>query len=484
MFLKKCLAIGLLGVATLPSIAQPTVRHGASSLAIRPDRPAIISNILGAQFDAALPAAKTTSTQQRLIATSGYELGLLQDSVQFFYSTPARGAAHNPKNPASYSTNFWPFGNSGLNADGTTLGRTLYMFPDSLHVFNLGTLRHLSRFEYAADHKVTEVEIDAMSYREKWELTYDAMGDNVRNKRFVDTTFGGPAPVYLMSADQYSTYDGQHRVVIDSVMQPQNGISTPSGRVKWIYNSAGQVASQTTEINTVGMGWIPFTRLIASYLSNGLLQKATYEMWDGSAWNVGGVDSFGYSGNNPSYTYYSGSFYDSDSARLVLNYYMTAHLNGSGNWDTIRSYQYDYDSAVFIHARTVIGYNSYGNWDNTKEYYDIDGNGTIDPTPGYITNYFYDLYTPTSVPEMTVPAGITLAPNPTSGLLKLALSLHIAGARYHLTDPYGRMLHSGDIPNGASQIVVDMGGYAPGMYVMTVMDESGIVLHREKVVRQ
>lgn len=448
-------------------------------------RPALANAVLQKQAEMQSDfAAKPTALTQRLLATSSYEAGALSDSSRYYYSTLARGAAHDPKNPYSYDNFFSPI--TGLQVPPNNVNiRIQYIQPDSVRTFSLNGPGGFQRYTYNSANKPTLVYNDFGFYRDRYQISYNAAGDDVACDYYQDSTFGLPLPGLVLNTTQRSVFNAQHRVVSDSIANEMGSGIAPSQRLLWSYNAANRVIGAVQQ-DWDGAAWASSARAVVTYLANGLTQKVQYEEWDGTAWMPNYIDSFGYNGNNPSYTYNGYSFYDSDSGSLQPGGYYTYHLNTAGNWDSATSYYYEPDSMGFLQdGKFVIGYNSYQNWDTILEFYDDDGDGVIDPMPAYVTHYYYQTYDPAGVKDApTALSTFTLAPNPTTGLLRMTWNASAAPARYSLTDLQGRTLSGGPVMAGASRMELDLSGNVPGVYILMLTASDGTVLHREKVVRQ
>lgn len=449
-------------------------------------RPALANAVLQKQVEAYSDiAAKPTAPTQRLLATSVYESGALADSSRYYYSTVARGAAHDPKNPYSYTNAFSPI--TGLQVPPNNINlRVQYIQPDSVRTFSMNGSGGLQRYGYNSANKPTLVENDYGGFfHDRYQISYNSAGDDVACDYYQDSTFGLPQPGLVLNTTQRSAFNAQHRVTTDSLASEMGMGFEPAQKLLWSYDAANRVTGAVQQ-EWDGTAWVSSARAVVTYLANGLTQKVQYDEWDGTAWVPDYIDSFGYNGNNSSYTYNSYSFYDTDSGSFQPGGYYTYHLNTAGNWDSAASFYYEPDSLRFLQSgKFTIIYNSFQNWDTILEYYDDDMNGVIDPTPYYVTRYYYQTYDPAGVQDSPTTSSIfALAPNPTSGLLRMAWSGSAAPSRYTLTDLQGRALSTGPVMAGASRMELDLGNYSPGVYVLTLASESGAILHREKVVRQ
>lgn len=74
----------------------------------------------------------------------------------------------------------------------------------------------------------------------------------------------------------------------------------------------------------------------------------------------------------------------------------------------------------------------------------------------------------------SVPAMFRLYPNPSTGLVFLAFSGNPTGGSartVQLADASGKLLRRLMVPQGAQEYTLDIGGFGPGIYLVTVMGE-------------
>ena len=113
-------------------------------------------------------------------------------------------------------------------------------------------------------------------------------------------------------------------------------------------------------------------------------------------------------------------------------------------------------------------------WTLNGQPYPSNSNILIDPEPGCYQMTCVDCVTivsdiycilPTGVEAPDRPA-ITVHPSPVQDRLMLSGDLH-RDARIHITDAAGRTIHHGGV-TGRS---IDVGTYAPGIYLLVVRDD-------------
>ncbi len=504
--------VSLLSLCLLPAAlhaqACPFRKDVACGSEYRPDRapavqhrtrPALYTNSLSERTRAMLrataapastpAAAKTTATKQRLVAT-GSIIGSgpfgSYDSTRYYYGSPVRGAAHDPRNPDSYSTYFDPTANIYISPVGNQ--RRLYMMPDSLvrtSASGGSTGQSRSHFTYnAADQPLTvEESYDTVTYQ-RYELSYDAAGRPQTSKVYF--TFGPPGTPLVHYTTQYSFYNTAGRLTLDSIVNVSSGTPGPDEKYEYAYSSSGALTS-ITGYDWDGTAWEADERSLADYYpGSGLLRTVLYEVSDAGAWIPDYKDSVGYFAGTPvMLSYFLSSYYDSGA--FVPEYRATLTLNSAGLYDVTTSEGYD-AGAFLPQVRTQYTYNSAGNFDATYEYYDNDGDGAFDPDPLATMRYHYELYDD-AVGIAGAPARpsavLRLFPNPTGSTIEVRWEEGGGTpARYLLADAAGRTVETGTLSAAATRLTLDLSARPAGVYTLAVLDARGAVVGREKVVRR
>ncbi len=88
----------------------------------------------------------------------------------------------------------------------------------------------------------------------------------------------------------------------------------------------------------------------------------------------------------------------------------------------------------------------------------------------------------TGVSEQTVPANLSVSPNPASESVRISTGTdrQIAGMRYILLSPDGKAVASGTATG--SSFTIPRNGAAPGLYLVVLYDAAGAVMGRARVV--
>jgi hypothetical protein len=477
-------------LAAGPAIAQQPSRTPSAKHFMHERMSGIVSEILEQQATSYYNAAsKTTAMVPRMVAHSYRNAGqLISDSTRYFYSSPHRGAFHNPKNPLSYHDYFQPVVFSPLHGgDNGYLFRRQYIQHDSMQVWvRSGTsfsINGRSNYRYNSSNQPTE-------YEENWSTTgfvgighllgYNAVGQNNYAQRLWDFS-NGPTPNYTVAANQYTTYDAAGRVLVDS---QTNDAGIPT--VKFVYSYvSGGLLKQIDEVDLTSLDTV--TRFSLTYNTAGLLVKSLSEESMGGMWYQWSMDSFAYSGSNPSYTYYGG-FGNPHGNGLSLSYKMELHLNSAGEWDTVRYYNYnDTIASWLLDRQEAIVYNAAANWDRRYYYGDANNDNIPDAQPSGYSQYYYELWDNSlAVADAPKRDALRIYPNPTSSklLIEWKGSNNAVPSSYMLSEASGRTALSGELAYRASKAEIDLAALPVGMYVFSAMDQSGKVIHTEKVIRQ
>ncbi len=478
--------------AACAAFAQPSALHRPAIF--HRDRPALVNEILAAQADRFAgedAAAKPTAMVQRMVSEVTFDSTAgSHDSFRYFYFSPARGAAHNPKNPAS----FYPFDFSPFDSYDSTSAyggyRTQYVQFDSARRYDfsptgtsLGS-EMLVRNQYNTANRITQMEHyenNAPTATRRYVLAYNAAGDAV-SKTFYDEY---PASTLALFSTQTSMYNAQHHPVVDSTFNHAI-VNAPESRFSYSYNAGGQLAQCLIQNWMAGV-WQPAQRTTYSYNTAGLLRSFLDEDYVGGVWKPDYKDSFVYSGTNPAFIAEHGSQWEPTTNTWDPYFRTFLHLNTVGNWDTVTTQYYDVQTATWGYlSRTTITYNSYNNWETLTAAYDDDDNGVINTGEVYGTNrYYYELWNnATRVEALPAATSFTVYPNPASARLSVRWSKTQVPVSYTVADIHGHTLSNGSVMTGASRLELDLSGYTPGYYFLSLTGADGSILHREKVVRQ
>jgi len=479
-----------LTLLALPAFGQEPRTAHQDVAAAQQRAAAAVNHILQSQTAAYRQTSPhKTASQQRLVARSYRTTGTgLFDSLRYFYSTPLRGAFHDPKNPESYADNFRPLVYSPLHGnENGYFFRRQYIQHDSMVRFQFaGTLpivvaRASNRYDSlnrAAERTIRDAYLFG-GYRYRFTLAYDAAGNNVYCQRAADT--GHTAiPAYIAFTDQYSTYDAAGRVLQDSQVSNTTYAGT---RYRYDYAPGGQLL-QILEYPPAST--MPNLRLKLTYNAAGLLESAHFEEF-GNGWRPWVIDSFAYSGTNPAYTSRHSKYWDLLGERSESK--TVAHLNAAGNWDTLRHYWLDTSlaSGWQFSGQEVIAYNAAGNWDRQYFYADSNNDNIPDVQPGSYYQFYYEGWgSAAAVAETRASEGFRVYPNPTGGAVWVEWTdtQPSAPARYRLTNAAGRSTLSGSFPQAASRAELRLEGLPPGLYILSLTDARGATIHRQKLLRQ
>lgn len=487
LFLSTGITIAAFSCA---SFAQSFAPHRANIF--NRNRPAVVNAILAAQADRAADDAssKPTAMVQRMVAEVVYQQnGIASDSFRYSYVGPTRGAAHHPKNPSTYfAFDYSPFGDYAATV-GYGESRSQYIQMDSATRYDVSGGGNppvmLLRNFYNSANKLTtmeHLENGPPTIDRRFIVNYNAAGDPAQCLYYEFNQ----SNVLALNATQTTVFNAQHKAVDDSIFNHAFG-NVPEIRTLYTYNAAGAL-TQYVALTWNSGAWQNSSRTTLTYNSAGLLQTWMNEDYINNSWQPDYKDSFVYAGANPSYTANYGFGWDVSNNSWTPQARTFLHLNAAGNWDTVTTQYYDDQAMAWGNLdRVTLTYNSYNNWETYTDAYDDDNNGVIDPATevyGY-TRYYYELWdNVASVAGIPSNASFTVYPNPASSQVSVRWSGSQKPVAYSLTDIHGRTVITNVISSSAHHFELNMDGCAPGLYLLTLTDEAGAILHREKVVRQ
>jgi hypothetical protein len=83
--------------------------------------------------------------------------------------------------------------------------------------------------------------------------------------------------------------------------------------------------------------------------------------------------------------------------------------------------------------------------------------------------------------EYALGSGITIAPNPSSGVFTIAFS-EVTSATIGVYNVLGQQVMSLDCARDDKNVIIDLTGYPSGVYIMVIESEQGIV--KERVIKK
>lgn len=467
------LSLALLGAGTAMAQKQSLSRYLDPALRQHHERASrLIGHLAGTD------AAKTTVLKERVIAESSYDLTggtpALMDTTRYRYT--------------------------GLNTSAYNLEEFLYnYYYDPIYG---------DPFLYGTDAYKPEVIADSVA-------RYDDNGDLIDKVRITYNTDMTIATytreVYaggvIDNGDRYlNTYTGGK--LTQCLYLIHNGTQWDSSNRKvFNYTTAGKISSDTIYFYDGG-AWIPEQRDQLTYLGTGELSVLQAEGWDiaTSSWMPAyQYDLTYYPGNKlkdllisidfgtgltplikDSFSYAPGTSF-SQNRYLYQNIgsgfepaaRMLKHINAQNLPDTMTIESFD-GTAWAMENKGALVYNSFSNPTYLNVY---DNTNTLIQR----FNYYYEQYNdPTSVKPVAGGQQINVYPNPAVSDLRVewknAVQNELTGVS--LSNLAGQKVYSEQMRWKEKVLHINTSALVPGLYILSVTDAQGHVLHTQRVVKQ
>lgn len=305
---------------------------------------------------------------------------------------------------------------------------------------------------------------------------YDGAGNLVKDSSY---NWGASNPGRL---DVY-TYDAANRLLMDSAYSPYTGASIS----KTNYYYSAQLDSTVDYINLGTGSLVLFSRIEYKYNVYGNCTKieSTGEIGTTSASIY--TDSFAYSGSNPNNVFYSSWSVDLASSSIFMHGSASYHLNSDGNWDTI--YSNSWNSAI---AAFEPGGKEYFHY-NTYCLVDTVWTKSFDAATGAYANkansrsiFYYDVFEDGIADDHVQGAGISVYPNPAQGILHMKWTNEPANKQVNVsvTNLLGQEVFAEKGYWSANGNHIQTSSLSPGIYILSIRDETGGVIHKERIVKQ
>ncbi len=447
------------------------------------------------------PQAKTTATSQRLIAQSDYNYApyAIYDSFSFIYNTTARGSVFD----LDFLGYHWGAGPSFIafidllgfvNTSGLQLPHNngLWVACDTTKKWSLlptppytfGAFATESHSYDAANNLIDETYLGEPGIiKQRNIMTYNSLS-NITSVIEMDD-FSGTAPA-LWDTSYLSnfTYNTANKIAVDS--QSEYNISTHSWEPmsKFVYNYDGadnMILGQGYYWNYPG--WVLSSTYTMTYTSANKIKTYKYDANPATSSYTGYIDSFGYTTGVDYYTYNRHKEYLSD---MITDMNVTTkNVNAASMPDTVYTYSYASDSTTLINSSmNVFAYNSYNNPINATTYSDPGAASPVTPTVK--TWYYYEMYEASGLTSTTaLPIDIKVYPNPTTNLLNIDLSESAGNQTLSvaITDINGRKIRTETFYGSNNTYQISTENLLPGMYVVTIHDKAGRVMHTKKIMK-
>ena len=445
--------------------ANPHPAPGSTFSHITPDVRAILAKQVA--NNGAGSAAKPANAEN-LVATASnatFSSGPVYDSITYQYSG-GRGS-NLTSSLYSYIEFYDPFfqPNPAPNAQAvpTLLYDTLKIYYQINTVGPLFTGRIQTRAYDAANRisGMTERAYDTnavLIYQNYQNLTYNATSI-AGSEQYRDTS-ATVSGAYMLSGKLATEYNLDQRVKDTTTYYSGLGYYTRYATV-YTYNTAGALATATMQSFDPSAGtWTSTYRNTYSYEGLGRLQTKLTESWTSAGWQFYSLDSFGYTGTSPNYTFHQ--FIDPDSIMLRD----IAVLNSLGAWDSVYHY-YQPSGGVFQpNGFETLTYNS-NNHLTSYTVFSPDGEPTSQ------SRFYYAPAGGTGVANIRNTAAhfATLSPNPATSTATLNIANPQGRVYIAITNMAGQVLHqqngpaesitllnTASLPAGNYQVSIYMGG--------------------------
>ncbi len=489
----------------------------------------LVESIVQKQYDArnlkSVPGGKTTSpgAHERLIAYSGYNFqdtnayfpSGISDSGNFYYSG-MNGSVFNYQ-AVSYTLIDYPYGGlPGMNSNSPTniyfgltpfnyLGVevmsdsddiwTDYCADSSGYFFGLFGKSHYSYFGSDILSLLRPYTHPYPHFQYRQQLNYDTLG---RLVAFVQSSYDTATSAWDTNFIRLSFYDTSGDLVLDS-SSSNVGFTGWYPEEKGIYGYDAFHNLTYSELfldsNITSGIWLPYQKLYFTYNTDFSLYTDSISMHSSGSWFPYIVDSFGYTTGISYYTYHQKLYYLSGpSFEKVIG---VKHVSFAGLPDTV--YYQDYNNypaggvmKMQSAKKSPYAYDSYNNpvWASMYNYIitdSVSGAGYYDTAIERKFYYYYETYGAALATQNIKPLGerITLYPNPTTGIINIFRPDAVKGSAvviriYNLS---GKTLRTESLPWMNESETISLYGLPSGTYIVSLEDERGNILLREKVVK-
>jgi|GEM_PF-6180857 len=416
---------------------------------------------------------KTTGTNERLVAQSVYELNGqgnsdIRDSAVFSYSGE-HGSTYDHNRMGYYYDLFLdfqyfdlPYDFSRIDVRADTMSfwsRPAFSSSPLMLAETYGAAYHPNE-RLQAYRKHSFVNNQSMG-TDKYAFHYSSGG----NLDYIDKEEAGSG-----QQTRFAYYhDVQGRVDRDTAFVGLGTAWLPVYTNKYIYNAAGLVDQIETYVN-MGAGWQPERRLEHEYDAAGRLKKFSYFANTGFGLALVGMDSFGYTGNLPFFTF-------ALTVTTSSAYRIEKSLNAQSLPDTINFYNYQNNDWVpeFLFS---LEYNVSGNPTVMRRYAAAQQPVQQDRQH----HFYYETYQTTPVEDIHKER-FTVHPNPAHREFFISGEA-TSSSEVLITDLAGRVMKRVSLPSGSMAHRIDIEGLVPGYYLVQIStpDQKKRSVHR--LIRQ
>jgi len=303
-----------------------------------------------------------------------------------------------------------------------------------------------------------------------------------------------------------ATYDGQNNILSLIVSSVLNGVADTSTKrifvyahnklladstytnspltVQFVNTYAYDVSSNLTQVNAYDYSnstTIASRKYINTYTTSDQLKTSEEDDMDFSnnQWSTASIDSFGYSGGVNFYTFEKSTAFENGVPQANT---LQLHVSAAGLVDSVYGVV---DTGSVVNQtpiKYIVQYDSYNNPVIAKGYY---GNGTaFSSIPFYVARYTYETYNATAVPAVTTASTITVYPNPANDMVSISgIDASAANTTIRIVNTMGQLLVTQSTDRKPVQ-TIDINRLSPGVYILIITNDSGKMLHSQKVIKQ
>jgi hypothetical protein len=249
-------------------------------------------------------------------------------------------------------------------------------------------------------------------------------------------------------------------------------------RTTYTYGAGSGYQTAVFSVNRGG-SLVPIARTTNAYYPDGRVRSRLYEgNLSGGTFRRNGLDSFGYTPGVQGHTYYLEQIFDTVGKPEFNFFTIAARINAAGQKDSV-VYTFYQRGVLQDAGSTAIVYNAAGLPERRMDY--ELGTGTpATPTLYSLERYYYEAYgAGTAVPAVTA-AAISVFPNPTTGIIRLAWPDAPVGTpvSVRITNTAGQLVHSESLTlQGGTQQILLGPEAAPGTYYLSVFDGRGALVY-------
>lgn len=410
-------------------------------------------------------ASKPTTEKSRIIASSKYMQGVINDSVRNYYSGTRGSDIDNPMdNMAAATSVFLPGFEKQLNkCDSFQEWGLVENSPTILPVFN-------SSFQYDNAQRPTQITMGILTFSTQYDLFYNAAGKLQQWDQ--QGTTGGPTDIR-----NYRKYDGQGRKTLDSAFDITY-TNSPSNKTTYHYDNDGNLSADSA-YQWVSGAWSLYATSRYIYDPQDRLELVSYkDMESGSGTLDNAIRiSYLYAGTNPypaeelRQLWENNAWADDEKTRITFN-------SGGKPTTIIHAFRVAANTLDTAEKREI-SYNAKGLI--TKEQFYAYQNGAYETTPYRADNWYYETYNDgnsTGIDHVHLAEdAINLYPIPAQDVVYVITKKGTKLSRIQLYNSAGRLIKAFD-GNSKSDLSFSVTDLPQGLYFVKSFTDKGTCAHR------